>query len=278
MKIDSTVQLLHGLELDGVRHCEALVRDLTGHEEALLDAPHMPAVVVSSLISSAVRRIGDIAPITPALAARLTVGDRERLILAMSIMTFGDQVDLVAHCPNVACGEAADVNVRLSDFLGLDHRIPESHKHLELKGTTGEWSIRVRPLTGSDQETIYGDANTTARKLVLVGVEQIKNPDGKIVQADDLPPEFESELSIALSSFDAAAESVSVMQCPSCDSTMEVLLDGFTVLRSSLTGSLSREVYRMARSYHWSESEILELPIQRRKHYLAIAETIESGA
>ena len=43
MKIDSTVQLLHGLELDGVRHCEALVSDLTGHEEALLDAPHMPA-------------------------------------------------------------------------------------------------------------------------------------------------------------------------------------------------------------------------------------------
>lgn len=278
MKIDSTVELLHGLELDGVRHCQALLRDLTGHEEALLEAPHMPAVVVTSLISSAVRRIGDIAPITSELAAQLTVGDRERLILAMSIMTFGDRVDLVAHCPEIGCGEAADVNVRLSDFLRLENLIPESHKDLYLKNTAGEWSLRVRPPTGADQEAIYGDSNSTARKLVLACVEQIKDPNGRIVQADELPAEFESELSIALSSFDAAAESVSVMQCPSCGSTTDVLLDGFMVLCSSLTGSLSREVYHMARSYHWSESEILDLSIQRRKRYLAIAESMEHGA
>ncbi len=54
---------------------------------------------------------------------------------------------------------------------------------------------------------------------------------------------------------------------------------GYVILQTAL-GDVRRvydDVFRMARAYHWSEAEILSLPLRRRRHYLAIAEVAEAS-
>jgi hypothetical protein len=48
------------------------------------------------------------------------------------------------------------------------------------------------------------------------------------------------------------------------------VLDGFSLLASGIaTGDrLLEEVHSIARAYHWSEAEILALPLPRRRRYL----------
>ena len=104
------------------------------------------------------------------------------------------------------------------------------------------------------------------------------DPLGRQAAPEELPVELEPGLAASLLAFDPAAEWLSCMPCPSCGAEMDVLLDALTLLRTALAGALWRDVYAMASAYHWSEAEILALPVTRRKRYLAIAASMVAGA
>lgn len=282
MQTTATVHLFHGLDVGAARHKEAMVRSLTGYDEALIaDAdPSVPlAAITSSLIAAAVQSIGGIEPITTEIARRLTVGDRERLILAMCIMTNGDDSELVARCPSKTCGAMAEVPVRLSEFLWSEPRtVSEFRNELITVGPGGNWTLIIRPLTGADQEKACLGEPEAARVLMRDCVLELTDPAGHAVEARNMPSEIEPALSNALSELDPAAEAVTSIFCPSCGTKINAMLDGISLLRSFLAGSLYAEVYRMARAYHWSEADILALPFRRRKRYLAIAESTGDGA
>jgi hypothetical protein len=136
------------------------------------------------------------------------------------------------------------------------------------------WSVRLRSPTGADLERAARGGPAAVRELIVNCIEELTAPSGDRVARDELPPEFESDVADALLALDPAAEARVAIACPSCSSPIDALLDAYAILKEAFGSSrrIYDEVYRMARAYHWSEAEILALPLRRRRHYLAIAE------
>jgi hypothetical protein len=267
------VELLHGLLEAGQRHTLAELRELVGRDEAMLaelGTGATPAERVSALIANLTLRIGAIA--TPAMdrILELTAGDRERLLLALCARLLGPEIDLVTTCPS--CHGLVEVPIRFDEVISS--RPSANEPRIELEGGSEPWSALLRPPTGADVERAARGGATVVRELIVNCIAELTGPSGDRVEPNRLPAEFESDVADALLALDPAAEALVAIACPSCSSPIDALLDAYAILKEGLGGSrrIYDEVYRMARAYHWSEAEILALPLSRRRHYLAIAE------
>lgn len=146
-----------------------------------------------------------------------------------------------------------------------------------------------------------GEGFPTAEVALSCGTARIKVPDGDVqtAVAEQSPPSepdlwmarllvqsvdgesVADPMTLALSGEDVAliehrVETLSpelglVMQsqCPECQAEQRVELDPYANFVRPLE-SLMQDIHRLARSYHWSEAAILELPVQRRRHYLTL--------
>lgn len=119
-----------------------------------------------------------------------------------------------------------------------------------------------------------------ARRLLEACLTALFDAQGRSVSRDALPEECESELAEKLLALDPLAECRIAVACPHCADSFDTLLDGFSLLSDAIGGAaaLYGDVYRMARAYHWSEADILALPLAKRAQYLAIAAAAEPGA
>jgi hypothetical protein len=271
------VELLHGPLEAGRRHTLAELRDPTGHDEATLaelGQSATPAECVSAVVAALTLRIGDCEQPSMDRILQLTAGDRERLLLAISARLLGPELDLVTPCPS--CRDLAEVPVRFGDLIAS--RPASAPDRIELQTGDGQWTARCRPPAGADLERAVHGGPDAARMLIVGCLIELIDPAGNRVAAGALPAECEARVASALADLDPAAECRVEIECPSCAEKIEALIDGFTILRTGLGGAqqLYDDVYRMARAYHWSEAEILSLPLKRRRHYLAIAEGAEA--
>ena len=101
----------------GGQHREAVLRPVTGHfEMRLAELRSAGPEAVDGLLAASLDRVGGYTEITSAHAAALSRGDRDFLLLQLRRGVFGDRLDLVVVCPNPACREAADLELRVSDL------------------------------------------------------------------------------------------------------------------------------------------------------------------
>jgi hypothetical protein len=271
------VQLLHGLAEGDRRHTVATLRDPNGHDEAMLAELRReaaPAECVSTLLAALTLRIGEIERPTSDRIRELTAGDRERLLLALCGRILGSETDLVAACPS--CGALAEMPVRFDDAAAAPTQagVPQD-SHI----TIDQWTAKLLPPTGNTLERAARSGPHAARDLIIDCIEELTDPSGSRVSPRELPVACEAALAEALFALDPAAESLLEFGCPSCAKPMRALLDGFAIVQGVL-GNPNRlyfDVFRMARNYHWSEAEILSLPLRRRRHYIAIAEAAEAN-
>ena len=269
------VELLHGLLAAGHRHTLAELRDATGQDEAMLadlGRHATPAERVSAALAALTLRIGGIE--TPAIerVLELTAGDRERLLLALCERLLGPEIDLVATCPS--CSEVAELSIRFADIMAKHPATTVSaDPHVDLDAGGETWSARLRPPTGVDLELAARSRPHAARQLIISCVVELTDPSAKRVVPSVLPTACVSQVADALLALDPAAETRIGAECPFCGQPIDALLDGYALLQNGFGGShrVYDDVFRMARAYHWSEAEILSLPLRRRRHYLAIA-------
>jgi hypothetical protein len=240
---------------------------LTGAEEALLasDPDALPAELATAIIAAATERIGDRAPISPALARALSAGDRERLLLACAAATLGETVDLMVSCPK--CGELIELPMALRDLL---HPSAEGVRPRQHEIRVGPRRLRFRLPNGGDQEDAARAALVDPQAAAALLVERCLGDDG--AQAGAIDPELATALDEAIEQLDSAAEIVVEAACPACSGQIRALLDGFTLLHSGIASGdrLFAEIDSLARAYHWSEADILSLPLPRRRRYLDI--------
>jgi hypothetical protein len=265
-----TVELLHGLWKNGACHRLAMLRDPTGYDEAALaemgDAT--PAEQASRFLVGLIMKIGDYERPTLDEVLALTVGDRERLLLAVSARLLGHELQLVAACPH--CRERAEISARVAELIDLPAPAPDE---IDLEAWDGRWRARIRPPTGADLQRVASGAPEAARALLTDCLVELVDPAGRKAAATALPAECEPRVASALAELDRMAECSVEIGCPSCEAPIEALIDGYTLLRAALGGAenLYREVLGMTRAYRWSEAEIMELPLVRRRRYLAAA-------
>jgi len=286
MSLSATVHLPGGVWWDGVCHRQAGLRPLNGNDEAFLleAAPSLSlAERTSALLARCLTRLGDLSlaeqePL--ALARALTVGDREALLLHLRRLTEGERLQCVLQCPDPACGERMDLELRVSDLLLPPYPDPQAEYEATIGDDGTHHRVRFRLPTGGDQEAVAplaaADPDGAAGLLLSRCVLEV-DPAG-----EGLPPAVEAELPALLAQLDPQAELLLDMQCPACGRPFTALLDTAGYFYQEIadrSAHLYRQVHLLAFYYHWGEAEIMGMTAAKRQRYLdLLVEALEAGA
>jgi hypothetical protein len=184
---DSHVKLNAGVKIGETTHTDASVRELTGiHEETMARAIQTDNIFhfVDVLLQCGVEQIGDLDPGETKKALKsLLVGDRDELILAIRMATYGNDLEVNEWiCPG--CGKKVDIIVHLNEDDQVPHVKLErpSDAQFELKLPSGKTAY-MRLSTGADQAAMYEDNTLTEseKNSILLNrvVEQISDKDGR---------------------------------------------------------------------------------------------------
>lgn len=282
------VQLPGGYhDADGRRHREAELSALTGRSEELLCARDQPpAKQVTAVLADRLLRVGDIAPVDEWLTRGLTVGDRSYLLLQLREATFGPDVVLTAWCAWPDCGEKVDITFRIPDVPVREAEHPGPVHQVELSPeaapdapTAAARTVRFRLPTGADQEACSPllDVNPAAALRALL--DACLMPDATSIPVAALTPLARAEIEAAMAERAAGPALTMRAACPGCQRGFDIPLDVpdfFFGEVAASTDLLMRQVHYLAFHYHWAESEILELPREKRLRYVELlAEEIE---
>jgi hypothetical protein len=269
------VNLPTGLFRDGTRHGEAAVRALTGADELLVQeaaaAGEPRAGVVSALLAACTRTIGEVHPVDEQAVDALSAGDREALLLHLHRLTFGDAVQAVVLCP--ACGETLDLDLKTSTLLLPQTAEAEAEVVVDLSVAGETWRARLRRPTGADQRAALHATDAAAALLARCAVEVI-DADGAPRTLATLPDAASEALDRALAALDPQADIRLDVACPACGERFAASFDAAGHLFAELAAEsnlLLHDVAAIARTLHWSEGDILDLPRARRRSYAALA-------
>lgn len=276
------VVLQHGVIDDtGTRHRVALLRPLSGWQEAALGAAagSLDAASRSELLAACLERLGGYGEVSPELCAALPRGDQDLLALHLRVLMFGDRVDLTVRCPNPDCGELADLGLPLAELLPDTERpLPE---RIAVDTPSGPAILR-RPTAEDDAlvEQLGGDrasrsAALWSRLLLALG-EQEASEAGPALTPEEwaaLPPATRQTLALALGEDPCGPELSFASRCPSCRAWIELELVPIELLARELARGADRllvELHCLAFHYGWSEDQCLSLPRDRRWRYLEL--------
>lgn len=265
-------------------HRSARLHPVTGHEEEFLlqEGRLLPtAARVTQLIARCLLRLGPVEPVGADMVRRLSVGDREALLLHLRRMTLGERISCLLACPS--CGKKMDLDLQTAELL----LPPYTHACMvhEAEIRDGEDSYRVvfRLPNGEDQEAAAARAAESvdsAAELVLRRcVEQVTSAGDE--KLSDLPSVILRELPERMAELDPQAEVLLDLTCPECAAGFVVPFDTADYLCRELAAQeqeLYRGVHALSLHYHWSEDAILRLSRRKRHIYLdLLADELTSG-
>jgi hypothetical protein len=200
--------------------------------------------------------------------ARLPLGRRDARLLRLHARLAGSTLDAIAECPS--CGAQAEFEVDGAALLDQDREAIEATP-VEIDGFHVVW----RPPDSRDlaAAAAAGDAEDAERVLLLRCVATARGPDGDL-EPGALPALVQEAVSRAMAKADPLAEILVTVTCPVCVATfvadIEVGAFVWTELCARVQGLL-HEVDVLARTYGWTENEVLALSEERRAAYLRLA-------
>jgi hypothetical protein len=264
LDLAGVVHLPVGLWVDGMRQRDVSIRNLTGRDEEMIgDASRWPspAARVSALLAVTVIQIGSLNPVGLEEVRALTVLDRDILVAALRQRLFGERIQSTVRCPRDGCGRLMDIDFDLGDLPLPERSDPEPRYEFKVGGKR----ISGRLPNGGDQEAVAlvarndldGAAQLILKRCVdhleMLSSEQVAGLHEEMARRD---PQLDTD-------FDA--------HCPECGNDFKVHFDvqDFLLREISAAGrQLYRQVHTLAWYYHWSEAEILAMPLQKRRVYL----------
>lgn len=253
-----------------------------GEEQLGNAANRCLAADVSVLLRSCIERIGSITDITHDVVRNLLVGDRDYLVLKLRQMTFGDRVDATLTCPNKECIEKIDIDFSLKDIPIKKGDISSKIFTMTLpsKKLNNRSGIEVefRLPSGGDQEELatvaLNDESKAETRLLSRCIQNIKGikeiDDFQIKQLTQVQRKrIEKEMAEIAPSVDLEIEA----KCPECENVFSFPFNISEFFINEINANLDQlyqEVHYLAFYYHWSESEILSMPLTKRRKYLEL--------
>jgi hypothetical protein len=196
--------------------------------------------------------------------ARLSVGQRDELLMQVQRQTFGYQMHSRAYCP--ACEEGLEFTLDLTTFASA----PETDTVRSL--TVEDWQLTLRRLTSLDLAAIAPCTSVEAARQQLIQRCLVEAQcGGEAVAAANLPAPVVDRLAQTLSEWDATADVQLALDCPVCDHHWLMGLDMLIFLWGEISARAQRllqEVDWLARAYGWREADILSLSDRRRHLYV----------
>jgi hypothetical protein len=253
-----------------IRHVH--LRQITGNDERLIaDLPSLlPHRRILALLELMARfEEGD----TSDLLRQLSIGDRAALILHARRLELGDSLDCIVVCTK--CRQNMSVALSIAELLDAKHPEPSISYEIDLGGLRFE----VRPLTALDQDKIVGmsEKGGIEEALARSCVVNSDRPHG-----EELPIQLIDAIGSKLEEVDPLSAITLHLSCAECNHKFASFLDiedfVYRELGSrSSPGNLESEVHWLAFYYHWSEAEILSLPVRRRKRYMSLIKSTIAG-
>jgi hypothetical protein len=195
-------------------------------------------------------------------AAELSVGDRDRQLIAAHRGLFGRQVEARADCPQ--CGEQLELELDLAEFDGEPEAAVEA---IAVEGCVVEWRAPTAgDLVAVSQRRTPGAARTELIRRCVTRVARAGEP----IEAGDWPAGVVSAVARAAEA-DPLADPRVALACVKCGHDWHAALDVAAFLWIEidvLAQRLVDEVHRLAAMYGWSEAAILAMSATRRAIYL----------
>jgi hypothetical protein len=187
-------------------------------------------------------------------AWKMTVGRRIELLLMVAALRAEGALAIGVRC--ASCGEISEVELTIEEVLSLSSKNPAP---VELDGR----SIELRHPTGADQLAWLEARPASNREATLLAVRSLIDGDWN--------PAAIAEIERSLDESDPLVNFQVAAICPECGVEGRYPVD-WTDFAFSKFRQAQREqigvVHRLARCYHWSESEIFAVPAWRRRLYL----------
>jgi hypothetical protein len=240
------------------------LRELTGHDERRVSGTSTEDAL--ELLDAVILPLVDEGP--PLRAEDLVAADRDRVLAALYIQTFGDRIENTLNCE--ACELPFDIHFSLCDLTATLEKRPRNPQFVPVGITTFEsadgWRFRLP--TGCDERAAAAAPSRTAESILAERCmpDTETRPDLAVLQAalDEVAPLLEFELKAS---------------CPECGRVHLVQFDIQTYLLRSLLNDqlhLLSDIHRLAAAYTWSANEILNLTRTERRRLVELVENDSS--
>lgn len=259
------MRLPGGILRDGARRRDFAFRSLTGAVELALaeagGADSSTPARVTAVLAATLENLGGEAPLQ-ATVAGLSVADRQFLMGRLAMGLGLGESWLTARCGR--CSEQFDFSISYRDIPVKEAR--EGYPFATVETSIGPCRFRVP--TGADQEVLAGldDDDEALQCLVSRCLETL--PGQRAAQTAAFTPEDVARIEAALE--EVAPEVTMSVQaaCPACGAPHVIDVDPYRALFHQAGWGFIEEIHLLASTYHWSESELLALPLDRRRRYL----------
>ncbi len=224
---------------------------------------HQSAIVRSLYLLSVSCSIPDLSDV-----ARLSIGDRDAHLLQLREWMFGSILNNVTDCPN--CHEKLEWQTGVQDLRlqTVDTDAPVRIFELQQDG----YNIRFRLPNSEDliKATTNPDYRSNPEKLLGDCILSIQS-NSKVCGIDELPDSIIGLINHRMAEEDPQADLRMVLSCPQCAHGWEAPFNILTYLWSEIdtwARHILEEVYILARTFSWSERDILNMSSHRRQLYL----------
>lgn len=202
--------------------------------------------------------------------AGLSLGERERRLLALHARCFGARLPCVADCPQ--CGEAFEFEL---DARALATGLPAPGELATARTVeTPDYRVEMRLPTVADSIALADGHDVAHAYSRLLGrCLACTTRTGEAVAPEELPQALLQEAAAWMESADPAAELMISMTCPACEAAFGEPLDLAAFCWAEVEARAPRllaEVDALASRYGWSEAEILAMSRVRRDAYLSL--------
>lgn len=198
----------------------------------------------------------------------LSLSQRLQLVLSIGLRTLPSVLGVSVNCP--ACDDLLGLNVDLAAFQGSEDISsirchPESNVDIILRLPTGDDQCKWL-----EEEREWNASVWSAQAAASLVV----NHDGRQPEPGWVVPEtWVPAIAEALEQADPLTAATLETTCCGCQHDFSVIFDVEEHVISRIRGLQPRlldEVHRLATAYHWTETEIFNVPTKRRRKYLEL--------
>ena len=197
-----------------------------------------------------------------------TVVERLQGLLAVALASTGSVTTAVAVCSNETCRNQVELELGLSGFADES---PQSK--IGWTAPDGQTHDCCLP-TGLDQCDWFEHTQKNGKINAAWWINRLL-PNTQNLESTQTPAIWLDALGKALAEADPLTGLCIDTTCPFCEQSLLVDIDLEWLLIEGLRSQQRRlieQVHRLALNYHWSETEIVELPGWRREKYLSRVE------
>jgi len=200
--------------------------------------------------------------------ADMTIGQRNFCLLKLRRRMVGSAIDARVLCP--ACGERLEFKMDVDSICSI---IPSDEDvklySLEIDGFT----LQFRPMTSRDlADSTRCREPEEARAVLLRNCISNVWRDRLEIDFNSLDPDVIIDLGDKIAEiYDPQVEIQFSMSCPTCDHKWVALFDIVSFFWTEIDVQARRVlegVQTLARTYGWSETEILNMNAARKNYYL----------